>query len=44
MQALAGDINNISTQQAREYEANIQEILNKSNDTFSQKKANLKIF
>ncbi|MGF2216147.1 phage tail tape measure protein [Lactococcus lactis] len=41
MQALAGDINNISAQQAREYEANIQEILNKSNDTFSQKKSQL---
>ena len=41
MQALAGDINNISTQQAREYEANIQEILNKSNETFSQKKSQL---
>lgn len=41
MQALAGDINNISAQQAREYEANIQEILNKSNETFSQKKSQL---
>ncbi|MGF2009104.1 hypothetical protein [Lactococcus lactis] len=41
MQALAGDINNISDQQAREYETNIQEILNKSNDTFAQKKSQL---
>lgn len=41
MQALSGDISHISTQQAQEYTQNIQEILNKSTDTFKQKKGQL---
>lgn len=41
MQALSGDISGISKQQAQEYETNIQGILDKSNDTFSQKKQQL---
>ena len=42
MEALTGDINNISKKQAQDYSSSIQSILDKSDETFYQKQKQLK--